>query len=86
MPVQHPSDPDAPLNYEFTWRVTYWPFSASATNAYNGDGDCAGVVNPTCLRQMSALNQSGAISPADSWACENVTLRWGGPAACTYLL
>lgn len=79
-PLQYPN---APLNFGLTWRATYWPFSVSATNAYNGDGDCAGVVNPTCLRQLRALNYSSAVSPLDTPACENVTSRWGGAASCT---
>lgn len=79
MPVQYP---DAHLDFAFTWRVTYWPFSVAATNACTGSGDCAGVINPTCLRQLSKLNQSSAVTPLDTPACENVTSRWGGLASC----
>lgn len=74
--------PDLPLNFQFAWRATYWPFSLAATNAYAGDGSCAGVVKPTCLRQLRALNASGVGLPQDLPACQNVTARWGGAASC----
>lgn len=70
--------------YEFFWTVSYWPFSVSATNAYETDdsspGDCTGVVDTGCLRRLRTMNGTAAELP-DSTACENVTTRWGGLGA-----
>ncbi|KAI7277231.1 hypothetical protein KC345_g6725 [Hortaea werneckii] len=66
------------VQYQFDWRLTYWPFSTSATNGYQSEGDCAGVVEPDCLRRLKASNGTSAIW-TDSPACANVSSRWGSP-------
>ncbi|RMY13343.1 hypothetical protein D0868_02063 [Hortaea werneckii] len=74
-PVQYDS---GAVQYEFNWRLTYWPFSTSATNTYQSEGECAGVIEPDCLRELRASNGTSAIC-TDSPACANVSSRWGSP-------
>ncbi|KAI7158021.1 hypothetical protein KC349_g5184 [Hortaea werneckii] len=66
------------VQYELDWRLTYWPFSISATNAYQSEGECAGVIEPNCLRELRASNGTSAIY-TDSPDCANVSSRWGSP-------
>ncbi|RMX73524.1 hypothetical protein D0869_13518 [Hortaea werneckii] len=69
---------NAALRYRFGWRLTYWPFLTSETNAYQSVSDCAGVVEPDCLRQLKASNVTTSIH-TDLPACADVSSRWGRP-------
>ncbi|KAI7472489.1 hypothetical protein D0860_03576 [Hortaea werneckii] len=75
-------DKDEPVSFQFGSRLTYWPFSASATNAYNGQGNCAKVVDLECIRQLES-NDTAAFG--DTPACPSVSSRWGDTGAVQFV-
>lgn len=66
-----------PRNWESFWTVSYWPFSAAATNAYDAPGSCEGVASAKCLRVLKQVRGNASTFPEDP-ACEDVRARWGG--------
>ncbi|GAB1739821.1 hypothetical protein NU219Hw_g4756t1 [Hortaea werneckii] len=68
-------DENEPATFQLARRLTYWPFDTSATNSYNGQGDCAEVVEPECIRQLE--DQNGAALTGDFSACPSLSSRWG---------
>ncbi|KAI6834191.1 hypothetical protein KC332_g6072 [Hortaea werneckii] len=75
-------DEDEPVSFQFESRMTYWPFSTSATNAYNGQGNCAGVVDLECIRQLET-NDTAVFG--DTPACPSVSPRWGGTGVVQFV-
>lgn len=80
MPIVN-DDEDEPVTFQLASRLTYWPFSASATNAYNGQGNCAEVVDLECMRQLET-NDTAIFG--DTPACPSVASRWGDTGVGTY--
>ncbi|KAI6823708.1 hypothetical protein KC340_g995 [Hortaea werneckii] len=75
-------DEDEPVSFQFASRLTYWPFSTSATNAYNGQGNCAEVVDLECMRQLET-NDTAIFG--DTPACPSVSSRWGDTGVAQFV-
>ncbi|KAI7183313.1 hypothetical protein KC363_g8308 [Hortaea werneckii] len=72
------------VQHQLARRMTYWPFSTSATIGYQSEGDCTGVVEPECLGRLRTSNATSAIYP-DSPACAQVSSRWGSPGVVQFI-
>ncbi|RMZ13469.1 hypothetical protein D0862_02310 [Hortaea werneckii] len=75
-------DENEPATFQLARRLTYWPFDTSATNSYNGQGDCEEVVEPECIRQLE--DQNGTALTGDFSACPSLSSRWGSRGVGTY--
>ena len=64
------NEENEPSTFQLARRLTYWHFDTSSTNSYNGQGNCAEVLDPECIRQLEEQNRTaltGDFSPVQAY-------------------